>query len=391
MVIEYPDRFAYRGVSVASQRSRKNKRRKTKRERLPQPPQNPSVQLDPMWLPGFQQHIIARPQYRDPNDPRNLGGPAGLPGQYKAVFTFSRPGFSLLPEMEYSFADGLQGDSHLAITKPAHSEPNSPDADQVRIYARTPDANFVFTGYPNAKGFLAKIELASFDASHFGDATLKAYRALASGLSNISVYLDIPLHIYQMDITELRTNSVKMSLLGAHTEIPLSMIPTDVMTEEFRRYASLYREALNSNSPNYQFLCYYKIIEGIRKRQERLVLEAKARGETIATRPRLIIPIEAEDQIKWLNSIFPVRQTWDSTALELIFPAKSLGKKVNKIIDGELDSIRNKIAHTVLRSGEPTISIDEGLDMDLVTGWLPLGKCIARLLIKTEFPDVFNS
>jgi methylamine utilization protein MauJ len=354
-------------------------------------PQNRSVQLDPMRLPGFQQHILARPQYRDPNDPRNLGGPAGLPGQYKAVFTLSRPGFSLLPENQHSFADQLQGDSHLAITKPAHTEPNNPDADRIRIYARTADANFVFTGYPNPKGFLAKIELDSFYASHFGDAALKAYRALASGLSNICVYLDIPLHIYQMDITELRTNSVRMSLLAAHAEIPLFMIPTDVVTEEFRRYASLYREALNSNSPNYQFLCYYKIIEGIRKRQERLIAEAKARGETITTRPRLIIPTETEEQIKWLNSIFPVPQTWDSTVLQLIFPAKSLGRKVNDMIQGELEPIRNRIAHTVLRSGEPTISIDEGLDMDLVTEWLPFGKCIARLLIKTEFPYVFNT
>ena len=115
-------------------------------------------------------------------------------------------------------------------------------------------------------------------------------------------------------------------------------------------------------------------------------MEAKARGETVTSPPRLVIPIETEGQIKWLNSIFPVQQTWDSTALALIFRAKSLGRKVNDIIHGELEPIRNRIAHTVLRSGEPTISIDEGLDIDLVTEWLPFGKCIARLLIKTEFP-----
>jgi hypothetical protein len=27
-----------------------------------------------MWLPAFQQHFLARPHYRDANDPRNLGG-----------------------------------------------------------------------------------------------------------------------------------------------------------------------------------------------------------------------------------------------------------------------------------------------------------------------------
>ncbi len=40
--------------------------------------------------------------------------------------------------------------------------------------------------------------------------------------------------------------------------------------DEFRLYASLYREALNSLSLRYQFLCYYKIAEGISARRGRL-------------------------------------------------------------------------------------------------------------------------
>jgi hypothetical protein len=342
-----------------------------------------------MGLPGFQQHLIARPHYQDPNDPRNLGGPAGLPGQYKVVFTFSRPGFPLLSEHHYSFAEKLKGDSHLAITRPAYSDPNNPAADQIRLYAKSNQGNFVFKGYPNGKGFLGKIELESIEAIHFGDAALKAHTALASALSNISVYLDVPMHIYQMEITELRTNAVMIGLLIPPTETPLFFIPTEEMTEEFRRYASLYREALNSNSPNYQLLCYYKIIEGIRKRQERLIAEVKARGEQVPSRPRQIIPQTPEEQIEWLNSIFPVRQNWDAMALNSSFPAQSLGRKVYDVVDNELDPIRNRIAHTVLRSGEPTLSIDAGLDIDLVQEWLPLTKCIARLLLKTEFPNVF--
>jgi len=352
--------------------------------------QNQSVELNPMGLPGFQQHLIARPHYQDPNDPRNLGGPGGLPGTYKVLFTFSRPGLPLLPEHRYSFAENLKGDSHLAITKPAYSDPNNPDADQIRLYAKSNQGDFVFKGYPNERGFLGKIELESIDATHFGDAALKAHTALASGLSNISVYLDIPMHIYQMEVTELRTKAVMIGLLIPPTETPLFFIPTEEMTEEFRRYASLYREALNSNSPNYQFLCYYKIIEGIRKRQERLVTEAKARGEQIPSRPRQIIPRTPEEQIEWLNSIFPVRQNWDAMALNSSFPARSLGRRIYDVVDNELDPIRNRVAHTVLRSGEPTVSIDAGLDIDLINEWLPLTKCIARLLIKTEFPSVFD-
>lgn len=353
-------------------------------------PKNQSLDLAPMGLPGFRQHLIIRPQYQNPDDPRNFGRPGGLPGQYKVVFTLSRPGFPLLPEYNHSFAEGLKGDSHLAITKPAYSEPNNPDANQIRIYAKSSVGNFIFKGYPNTKGFLGKIELESIEALHLGDAALKAHTALASGLSNISVYLDTPLQIFQMDITELRTGTVMMSFLLPPNEIPLFFIPIEVMTEEFRRYASLYRDALNSNSSNYQFLCYYKIIEGIRKRQERLINEAKDRGEAIPSRPRQIIPQRREEQIEWLNSLFPVRQNWDDIALESAFPAQSLGRKVYDVVDKELDPLRNRIAHAVLRSGEPTISIDAGQDVDLVNEWLPLTKCIARLLLKIEFPKVFD-
>jgi len=69
---------------------------------------------------------------------------------------------------------------------------------------------------------------------------------------------------------------------------------------------------------------------------------------------------------------------------------KSLGKKIYYVVDNELDPIRNRIAHTVLRSGEPNLSIDDGLDIALVNEWLPLTKCIARFLLKSAFTDVFT-
>jgi len=60
------------------------------------------------------------------------------------------------------------------------------------------------------------------------------------------------------------------------------------ISQEFRKYASYYREGLASNSLNYQFLCFYKIIEGIRKRRHRLtttaVQAAKTRGAKLPPR-----------------------------------------------------------------------------------------------------------
>lgn len=336
-------------------------------------------------LPGFQQDLIFYPVFEDPNDPRGIGGPGGLPGKYKVVFTLSRPGFSLLPEHQYSVAEQLKGDSHLAIAEPKHA-----GVDRVRIDAKGGGHELAFIGYPNEQGFLGKIELESIDGEHFRDAALKAYRLLAPALSTFSLYSDIPMHVFQIDLVELRTGCTKMSMLAPFRETALFRLPVDEVSEELRIYASLYREGMNNNSPNYQFLCYYKIIEGIRKRQQLLVASAIERGETIPSRTRHRIPTGRDAQIKWLNSLFPVSHSWDEMALASTFPKSAEGRKVNDVIDSELDGIRNKIAHAVLRSGEATVSIDEGLDLEPIEAWLPLAKCIARLLMKDEFPEFFT-
>lgn len=375
---------------MGSRNSKRNKRRKNKRKALPSFPNESSIQLACVGLAGIPQCIVARPHYRNPDDPRNLGGPVGLPGEYKAVFVFGRPGFPLLPENQYSPAERLEGDSHLAITKPAHSDPNNLDADQIRLYAQTPDGSFVFTGHPNTKGFLGKMELSAFTANDSKDARLKAHRVLASALSSVSLYLDIPLHVYQTDITELRTGMISMSVPVSYNEIPLYRIPAETITDEFRGYASLYREALTSNSPSIEFLCYYKIVEGIRKRQARLRREAKARGETVAFSPKQTIPDKREEQISWLNSIVAVPRKWDDMALDQVFLQCTLGRRVFDVVDKEIRGLRNRIAHFILDSGEPTILIDEGEDINLVLEWLPLTRCITRFLMRTEFPDAFN-
>src|SRR6266436_3513611 len=161
------------------------------------PASTTSIQMAPMGLPGQHQHIITVNQFRDPGDPRNISGPQGLPGKYTVTFILARPGFNLLPEGQHSFANGLRGDSHLAMSKPAFSPPGNPDADQIMMQGITEDGTFVFTGLPNERGFLGKIISEPFDANNLHDAEAKAHRALASSLSNWSLDLDIPLSVAQ--------------------------------------------------------------------------------------------------------------------------------------------------------------------------------------------------
>lgn len=341
-------------------------------------------------LPGHLHQCILQAHYADPNDPRNLEKPGGQPGKYKVIFTLSRPGFSPLPDSEFSVADHLKGDSHLAITKPAMIDLNFPDADAINLSVATENGRFNFTGRPNRNGFLAGIELDEIEAENCKQAAVKAYHALMPTLSSFSLFFNIPLNIYQVDVTELRTNSRLFTMLMPFRNTPLTAVPFDQLSEELLRYASFYREGMNSSSPNYQFLCYFKIIEGLRKRRERLTNEAKDRGEQIQSRPRPIIPETPEDQAKWVDSLFPVRWQLDELALNSIFPSEACGRKVADVVQKELTMIRHRIAHGLLDGGEPAASIDHMPDVDEVDRWLPLTKCLSRLHIKMEFPEYFG-
>lgn len=342
-----------------------------------------------MGLPSQLQHIISVNRFRDANDPRNEGGPQGLPGKYKVTFVLSRPGFNLLQENQHSFATGLKGDSHLAIAKPAFSPPGNPDADRILVRGQTEDGAFTFEGHPNERGFLGKFESEPFDANGFQDAERKAYRALATSLSDWSVHLDIPLYIHQVESVELRTGNTQTSILTPAAETPLAIMPTANLPAEFRGYASLYREALNSNSPVYQFLCLFKMIEGMLKRRARLGSEARKAGKTIS---RLYedIPDTIEKAAPWLNAIFPMRRDWDAMALTSIFLAEILGKSLKHVIDKKLYPLRVDVAHAISsQNGELTLSVDELLHTQNINQWLPLTKCIVRRMLKNEFPAEF--
>jgi hypothetical protein len=354
------------------------------------------MDMNIMGVPGLQYHLLMRPHYADPTDPRNFGALGGTPGKYKVTFTLSRPGFSLLPELNFSAASGLKGDSHVAIAEPALKFPEEESFDQIRFDIGTPFGQFRFMGSANDEGFLGKIESEEFDAANLSDAALRAHQALARSLSNMSVYLDVPVNIYQIDITEMRTGSLRMTLKSPYKVVAGLVPPSHQIAEDQQVYSSLYREGLNSNSSNYQFLCLYRIIEGLRERRSRLrrqsALEAKSQGKAPPSYPDERIPKDTKDQIIWLNGLYAAPRQWDAMAIQSVFIKEILERRVRNLIDKreELHNLRNKIAHAVLDSGEAIISIDNGVDTQEVEKWLPITKFLARFLLKDAFPDMFT-
>jgi Methylamine utilization protein MauJ/SEC-C motif len=348
-----------------------------------------SLEMPLLGIPGVFYYVTMRPRFTGQNDPRNSGGIQGLPGLYKAVFTLSRPGFSLQPERATNMGgDLLQGDSHLIILAQQSTVPT-----EVEIEIGAKHGNFTFRVIPNEKGFVGRVQIDSLQAKDFRDAELKAHQTLAPILSDLSAFLDIPLHIHQVDIKELRTETVQTNTISPFSEITVAGNIFRPINPDYRRYASFYREAVNCNSPNYQFLCFYKIIDGLRKRRDRRIEKLRQRGETLPPQAEEVIPILPKDQEEWINSLFPVKKKVDEIDLTAICPKESLGRKIKDITGKELKTIRDQIAHAILmdnKEEKEIISIDDGVASRKVHKWLPLTKCISRHLMMKEFPDVFQ-
>jgi hypothetical protein len=94
----------------------------------------------------------------------------------------------------------------------------------------------------------------------------------------------------------------------------------------------VYREALNRLSLRYQFLCYYKIIEGITARRGRLSAAAVDQG---LSPPRIFerMPADPEGRGTWFEGLSSFRPEIDDFILDNTFPAEVLGKKITYVRD----------------------------------------------------------
>jgi hypothetical protein len=332
--------------------------------------------------------VITMVPYFAPGDPRNTNDPKGQPGKYRVTIVLSRPGRFEIGERTFNFSERLVGDSHIAITRPAVSPKVMPGAVAIRIRVNAAPGAFVFDGKPNTKGYLGKLVSEPFDAQNFDDALKRAFHAVAPTLSIWSSHLDVPVHVAQIDATELRTGAASMQLLTPPLEVVFAVEGEPKLESEFMYYAGLYREALNSNSPAYRFLCFYKIIEGVRLRRIRLAKEAKASGREPEHFEFEQVPADLLALPPWLNSIYGGRD-WVQLALDQVVPPDIRGKRFGQIIESKLTPLRNEVAHGILDSGEPGMSIDDMLKLDRVNLWLPLTRTIAQRISKNSFRDQF--
>ena len=325
------------------------------------------------------------------DDARSSIPSGGAPGMYEVVFVLKRPGFPLVGERQVSFSSGLLGDSHLGICPPAFTPPGGEDVDRILLRSVGDDGQFEFVGTANQNGFLGKLTSRPFQARDRFHAEEIAFRALAPSLSEFSLQLDIPLEIAQIETKDLSTESCHVTITVPFFNVPMIVAPLSRTEPDFRGVASLYREALNSNSPVYQFLCLFKIIEALRARRKKLQRAAKAANRGPTPLPPEDFPTSYHDIRTWLDALFYVRPAWSLAALDSAVPPEVRGKSFDEVIADLLNPLRVNIAHALFEDTgrELTISYDDLLDTRKIAKLVPLVKCIVRRMMKTDFRAEF--
>lgn len=349
-----------------------------------------SLRTGLVGFPGQLQQMHVMNQF-PPDDPRSSAPLQGAPGLYEVVFVLKRPGFPLMGERQMSFSNGLQGDSHLGIRPPAFTPPGGQDVDRILLQSAGDDGRFEFIGTANQRGFLGKITSRPIHARDRFHAEEIAFRALAPSLSEFSLQLDIPLEIAQIETKDLFTESCQVTITLPFFDVPLIVAPQSRTQPDFRGVASLYREALNSNSPVYQFLCLYKIIEALRARRKKLQRAAKAANLAPPAATLEIFPSTHQEIRMWLEALFYVRPEWSLVALDSAVPPEVRGKSFDEVIADMLSPLRVNIAHALFEDTgrELTISYDELLDTRKIAKLVPLAKCIVRRMMKSDFHAEF--
>lgn len=185
---------------------------------------------------------------------------------------------------------------------------------------------------------LRSMEVTIFEQD-FDRAIRAASYCVYSVLDSLSFRLKVPLNVRDIIISSFKTGK----LIGRFITVPYfptiikrkeDFYVTKDIPKELRPYLRLYREALNSTSPHYRFLCLYRIIESMRELQSVNAKKIRSQGKSIR-RAHLIMP---------------------SNPITLKYFPTYVGKKIGSFLGYVETSYRNHIAHlNIERPGNMTL------------------------------------
>lgn len=322
------------------------------------------------------------------NAPSTSAGMEGTLGDYQVEALLTRPNHLKERSLFNLPSNQLQGNSYIRLAK-AKADRKPRDLHKAMLDTSIGKAFML----PNDEGFAGLIHFESVHAENFLHAEELAAQTLAPLLSGWSMYLDTPIQVEMMRVTELSTRRIFYRTQAEFC--PVWLGPNGSRKQpcpDFVHYTGVYREALNSNSPAYRFLSLFKILESIGSRRSRLAQEAKRDGKWSPPSYKEKLPNGPEHFEEFLRTIYPYEwiKQWNTILLSQIFLPESLGKSVQQVIDNNLRPIRDRIGHALMDNGELGFGFNSFQESQPIRRWLPLLRCLTRLRLCNEFPDDFQ-
>jgi hypothetical protein len=317
--------------------------------------------------------------------------PPGTNGFYSVDVALQRLDQSPLRDGQTVAAQLIEGSSYFALGEPAVKNSEYKGLHIERVWPDKTTTRVVFS--VNSEGFLSRLHIEELPASSFGDADRKARELIHPILSNLSLKYDVPVKVAQFDVTEKSTGTLRTAVrVGPRFAIPLEK--EMVIGPMLRGLSSLYREGMNSTSPTYAFLCFYKIIESIKKRREHIGQICRSYGEPPLRFEAVRIPAADPELANLAAGAFPKSYQWDAMTVSQVFRVETRSKKLFDVFDKYLTPLRNRIAHALLDSGEFADLDDPKLLRD-IEEWLPFTRFAARIALltdmKVELPPVVSN
>jgi hypothetical protein len=178
-------------------------------------------------------------------------------------------------------------------------------------------------------------------------------------LDHLSYLSNCPILVDRMVFDDQINSCQTVDLVGPYHKSPITK-SLAVLHEKMRPIYSLYREAQNSSSHFYRFLCYYKILEGLLKSlRADFVHEAKAAGVDVKA-PRQLVPDhpELQDHLK-----------------------QYVGKPLKAFFDGVLTpEFRDAVAHFGT-TDHGVLNMSDPLHLAKYAGMIHISELCARVAI----------
>jgi hypothetical protein len=341
--------------------------------------------------PGYNYTTFAF-LYEGEDEPRT--SVMGEPGKYEVNFTLLQPGQAaekLADPTDTSRVVDIQnekiaGDSHLALCMPEAAPTSADDETGVvvpisvnRQDGSADDVEIILK--PNQHGRLHKV-FVRLQAKDFSDAERRAYFEASTLLSDLAFQLDIPLHVAHTYVKETKTKHARVGFKRQFGYKSIANLPEyesaqggfrlAMKPDPYPALTSIYREALNSESPYYQFLCFCRVIQRLKEK----------------LRPRWEKTILAHD--KDLLPAYRKRERFPEDSHEAErFPDHVKGKKFYKVFDDHLRPLRNGVGHIFLEDMDDESSAERSTDeydfVSEVYSHLPVAHHIARAMLMNDF------